>query len=160
MAAETRDSPLTMYLVYKIATRSGDFELASDCLSRVSSAGDSQKYLYACVIDAYKSENKLCAVEAMKKLIDSYGHHTPKQAHIPALFRCTIRLLHRLLDEGAGQESENLVQWQIVEDLCKIFDTGESSTNLVAVYFTNVRHELLPLSRRNTWNRKRSDCLM
>lgn len=119
MAPETQQDPTTQYLMYRVTIRSGDVELASECLESVAAASSmSMELLYACVADSQRVGNRLVVVEAMKKLANVYNYERPDQIHLPALFRCTIMLLHGLLtDKDTDRNS-------VIADLCKMFDAG------------------------------------
>lgn len=123
MTESTQKEPKTMYLMYKVATRSSDPVLASQCLERVSLAAENLDYLYACVIDSQQAGDKACAVEALTKLLEKYEYTSPNPVHLPALLRCTIRLLKSVLDKdgNAYKDSDG------VQHLCNLFDTGKQA---------------------------------
>lgn len=121
MTESTQKEPKTMYLMYKVATRSGDHSLAAQCLESVSLATEHQDYLYACVVDSQQAGDKICAVEALRKLLDKYEYTSPNPVHLPALLRCTIRLLKSVLSSASGPH-ENIDGVQI---LCDLFGTGK-----------------------------------
>ncbi len=114
---------MTRYLLYKVSVRSGDRELATECLESVSASKGNLDFLYACVIDSYHSGDRLCAVESLKMLATSYEHTKPTPVHLPALFRCTIRLLHGLISDESDQTKRD----EIVQDLCGMFVGGTVS---------------------------------
>lgn len=119
MAPETQHDPITQYLMYRVTIRSGDVELASECLESVAAASDtSMELLYACVAESQRVGHKVLAVEAMEKLIEIHKYEQPGQVHLPALFRCTIMLLHGLLSDQEVNRDE------VIVDLCKVFDKG------------------------------------
>ncbi len=120
MSAEAQKEPMTKYLMYKLAVRSCDRDLATECLESVSSSTDGQELLYACVIEAHHSGDQVCAVGALKKLIEKYEFKSPSPIHLPALLRCTIRLLCKFLDGEDGEDG----QGAITRDICDIFDAG------------------------------------
>lgn len=118
--AVQRDA-LTCYLMHKSAVRSGDEGLAAECLENVASASSSPEFLYACVVDAQQSGEKRCAIAALKKLVLSHEVDASGPVYLPALLRCTIRLLWTCLDdqvEGEGNPGGT------IDDLCKIFEGG------------------------------------
>lgn len=119
MAPGTQQDPMTQYLMYRVAIRSGDAELASKCLENVAASSSvSLELLYACVADSQRVGNKLTVIEAMKKLAEVHDYEHPGQLHLPALFRCNIMLLHGLL---ADKEQDKI---SVVGDLCEMFEAG------------------------------------
>lgn len=119
MAPETQQDPMTQYLMYRVTIRSGDLELASECLDSIAAAsGTSMELLYACAADSQRVGNKLSVVETIKKLAEFYDHERPGQLHLPALFRCNIMLLNGFLTDN------KVDQVSIIADLCKTFDSG------------------------------------
>lgn len=95
--------------------------MASQHLGRVCGAAINHDLLYACVLDSQQAGDKLCAVTALKKLVGQYQYKAPSPIHLPALLRCTIRLLYAVLED-----SEVLVDKEvIVQDLCEVFTGGE-----------------------------------
>lgn len=121
MAESTQREPKTMYLMYKVATRTGDRSLATRCLESVSLATEQQDYLYACVVDSQQAGDKVCAVEALRKLLEKHEYKSPSPVHLPALLRCTIRLLKSVLDSDGGRCGE----MDGVQYLCELFDAGK-----------------------------------
>lgn len=114
----TQKDPNTQYLMYKVSVRSGDREMAAECLGAIARASPKQLvFLYACVADGQRSGDKLIAVDALKKLADIYDFEHPGQVHLPALLRCTVMLLHTILESGEEKES-------VIASLCSIFDAG------------------------------------
>lgn len=109
---------MTAYLVFKIAIRVEDRALAEKCLETVAQAPDHVDYLGACIAESQKAGDIHCAIAALKKLQERYEYEKPDLIHLPALFRCTIRLL-ALLADRSGTETEG-----IVVDLCEQFDAG------------------------------------
>lgn len=120
MTESAQKEPNTIYLMYKVATRSGDRSLAAQCLEHISLTAEQQNYLYACAIDSQQIGDKICAVGALRKLLEKYEYASPNPVHLPALLRCTIRLLKSVL-EGDISVLEDL---DGVQFLCDLFDTG------------------------------------
>lgn len=115
------DEPMTAYLAFKVAIRIGDRELAERCLESVSKTADHIEYLGACIAESQKAEDIYCAISGLRKLHGNFKHQVPNKIHLPALFRCAIRLLNYLLEEPGDQEKKV----EIVDELCCEFDAGE-----------------------------------
>ena len=119
MSPQSCKEPMTAYLAFKVAIRVEDRALAEKCLDTVSQAPDNVDYLGACIAESQKAGDITCAIAALRKLQERYEHREPNSIHLPALFRCTIRLLNLLADRP-GVETNS-----IVNDLCEEFDAGQ-----------------------------------
>lgn len=120
MSLETQKDPMTQYLMYRTTIRSGDVDIASDCLESVARSNISFELLYACVADSQRVGDRLTTLKAMKKLADVYDYEKPGKVHLPALLRCTIMLQHGLLNRDAEIDQDS-----VVADMCKMFDGGK-----------------------------------
>jgi len=125
MTEAAQREALTCYLMHKAAVRSGDEELAAECLENVALANPAREYLYACVVDAQQTGEKRCAIAALKKLVLCHELKAPGPVHLPALLRCTIRLLWTCLDDQVEGDSNQSVT---IQDLCDMFEGGRCST--------------------------------
>lgn len=123
MADETRKEPRTLYLMYKIAVRDDDREEATRCIEGMSQGPEPLEYLYACCVDAQEASHRAFAVEALSKLLEKSAHSPSSPVHLPALLRCTTRLM---VKDVEGEEDERGRQ-EAVQKLCGVFDKGESS---------------------------------
>jgi hypothetical protein len=119
MSPQSCNEPMTAYLAFKVAIRVEDRALAEKCLDTVGQAPDNVDYLGACIAESQKAGDIMCAIAALRKLEEKYEHKEPNSIHLPALFRCTIRLLN-LLAERPGVDTNG-----IVNDLCEEFDAGQ-----------------------------------
>lgn len=124
MTAETQKDPMTQYLMYRTTIRSGDVDIASDCLENVARSNISFELLYACVADSQRVGDRLITLEAMKKLAEVYNYEKPGKVNLPALLRCTIMLQHGFLNSD-----EKVDQDPVVADMCKMFDGGRVTVN-------------------------------
>jgi hypothetical protein len=120
---------MTQYLMYKVSVQNGDRDLASECLEAVSRASANQVFLYACVIDSQRAHDKTIAVEALKRLVDKYEDAAPNPVHLPALLRCTIRLLHTLL----VSKDEDTDDATLANDLCNMFEESKGHVHVMTV---------------------------
>ena len=118
MSTQSWKEPMTAYLAFKVAIRVEDRALAQKCLEIIGQAPDHLDYLGACIAESQKAGDISCAISALKKLQEKYEYTEPCSIHLPALFRCTIRLLN-LLAERPGADIN-----AIVNDLCQEFDDG------------------------------------
>jgi hypothetical protein len=122
------NDPRTRFLMYKISIRSGDANLALDCLE-VANQGSSKdpSILYACVLDAQEVGDKKMALAALKLLLEKHQFNPPSTMHLPALLRCTIRLLNSQLDSKSTSEVDSDPD-DIADQLGKLFEGGEMHT--------------------------------
>jgi hypothetical protein len=108
--------------MYKIALRSDDREEAARCIEGISQASQPIEYLYACCLDAKSAPHKDYALEALTSLLAKNEHSPSSSIHLPALLRCTIRLLVKGVDEQTDQSDGR----KAVQELCRVFSEGRS----------------------------------
>lgn len=117
MAPATQLDPMTQYLMYRTTIRSGDAEMAAECLENVARSSIRFELLYACVADSQNVGDRFVTLQAMKRLAAVYDYKKPGKVNFPALCRCTIMLQHGLLNS-----SDKMDQETVVTDLCDMFD--------------------------------------
>ncbi|KAK3387485.1 meiosis protein SPO22/ZIP4 like-domain-containing protein [Podospora didyma] len=122
MSKQSWNEPMTGYLAFKVAIRTEDRALAEQCLVEISTSPDHIDYLGACIAESQKAGDIFCAIAALKKVQEKYEFKEPNSIHLPALFRCTIRLLHILVDRPDARENG------IIEELCVAFEAVLYST--------------------------------
>jgi hypothetical protein len=121
MPESQRNTAQTRHLMYKVALQSSDSELAAESLELVChSSGKDASLLYACVLEAQQASDKRQVLLALQRVLERYDYNAPKGIHLPALLRCTTRLLR---SEIASQGIPNN---QAMDDLCKIFEGAAS----------------------------------
>lgn len=125
MSPQSWQDPMTAYLGFKAAIRMEDRELAEKCIEVVASAPNHVDYLGACVAESQQAQDVLCAFAALKKLQAKLEYNKPSEVHIPALFRCTIRLLNFVLDRPDAERN------RIIDALCAEFEAGRSMNNFL-----------------------------
>ncbi|KAK1659678.1 meiosis protein SPO22/ZIP4 like-domain-containing protein [Colletotrichum godetiae] len=119
MSEATQNEPMTRYLMYKAALRSSDQELAAECLERVAlSAPDDLNFLYACVLEAQQAGDKVCAMQAMKQLVEKFEFSDASPIHLPALLRCNIRLAVSVAESEKGPRERQ----SVVEEVLVMFE--------------------------------------
>ena len=90
MPEATQNESITRYLMFRVAVQDNDYELVTDCLSVVMKQADKDPtYLYACVLEAQKSNMRHVTVAALQALSEKLQ----QGVHLPSLLRCTARLL-------------------------------------------------------------------
>ncbi|KAM7220206.1 Meiosis protein SPO22/ZIP4 like domain containing protein [Rhypophila decipiens] len=120
------NEPMTAYLAFKVAIRVKDRDLAERCLEAVSQTKEHIDYLGACIAESQKAEDIESAISGLKKLHDKYERKASPggKIHLPALFRCSIRLLNCLLESPEYQDKKE----NIVNELCLEFESVLYST--------------------------------
>jgi hypothetical protein len=121
LPASSQNEGMTRYLAYKLALKSNDIRLASECLeSLVKNVDREPRYLYACVLEAQQSGNRAMAVAAFQALVNQ----PPNGVQLPALFRCTARLLM----EEVGEQSQ--AKAEATSELVHLFETLSANTKV------------------------------
>jgi hypothetical protein len=120
MPESGQDAAESQYLMYKLALRSADAELAGSSLEKLCKcSGKDATLVYACVLEAMQTGEKQQAVSALKKVLDICEYSAAKGVHLPALLRCTIRLLKSELDVDTNRRDV------VMEELCRAFRAGK-----------------------------------
>ncbi|KAK5656256.1 hypothetical protein OQA88_5018 [Cercophora sp. LCS_1] len=117
MSPTSLKEPMTAYLAFKLAVRTDDRELAERCLRTIALAPDHVDYLGACIAEAHRVGDIFSAIAALKKLERNFEYKEPNSINLPALFRCTIRLLGTLIGR------EDVDEDKFVETMCEEFET-------------------------------------
>ncbi len=126
MSTQTRGEPPTAYLVFKLALRSSDRELASQCLESLSTSQDHNEYLSACIAESQHTGDVISAIDGLKRLVSKYEYQAPNPVNLPALLRSVIRLLYSILDKPVDNDGQKTV---VIQDLCNMFETGTTPTS-------------------------------
>ncbi|RFU28018.1 hypothetical protein B7463_g8334, partial [Scytalidium lignicola] len=111
MSDTAKEEPMTRFLMYKIAIRCGDIDLASECLEKVSvvSTKDSN-LLYACVLDAQQVGNRDQAVKALQLVLEKHNYGAPSEVHLPSLLRVTIGLMASRFEAVESKDTSEYVE--------------------------------------------------
>lgn len=118
MAEDTQKEPRTLYLMYKIAVRGDDREAATTCLEGISKVREPLEYLYACCLDAQEARHKQFAIEALSKLVEKNAHSPSSTIHLPALLRCTLRLMVKEYEDLSDETEDN----NKAQKICDVFN--------------------------------------
>ena len=122
LPVSSKNEGMTRYLAYKLALKSNDVRLASECLeSLVKNVDREPRYLYACVLEAQQSGNRAIAVAALQALVNQ----PPNGVQLPALFRCTARLLMEELGDGSQTKVE------ATDELVHLFETASANMKVL-----------------------------
>ncbi|GKT56458.1 transcriptional regulator [Colletotrichum tofieldiae] len=119
MSETAQNEPMTRYLMYKVALRSADREMAAECLERIGvAAGQEPDFLYACVLEAQQAGDRVCAMQAMKQLVNKFEFSEASPVHLPALLRCNIRLAVSVMES----EKDAATRKAAVEEILALFE--------------------------------------
>ena len=114
MSEANKSDASTQYLLYKVALRCQDAEMAAQCLSTIcSSSTKDGTLLYACVLEAQRVGDQGQIITALQRVLEQFNYSTPPGVHLPALLRCNARLLMRSIDNLTKDDNESL---------CKVFE--------------------------------------
>ncbi|TGO23157.1 hypothetical protein BPAE_0142g00190 [Botrytis paeoniae] len=114
-----KEEPLTRFLMYKIAIRSEEVELAAECLERVASCTEDPSLLFACVLDAQQVGNKKHVLDALWLVLDKCGYGAQENVRLPSIIRMIIVLLVGMID--AENTPTNYAR-ENIEKLCTMFE--------------------------------------
>lgn len=125
---------MTRFLMFKIAIRCKDIELASECLEKVSTVSTKDaNLLYACVLDAQQVGNREQALRALQLVLEKHDYSAPNTIHLPSLLRVTIGLMVSQFDNiESKSNSEHSEGYE--EKLCKLFEAGKLTRNIFTAY--------------------------
>ncbi len=127
MSESARDEPMSRFLLYKVAVRSGDIDLAAECLAIVSaSSTEDPTLMYACCLDAQQAGNKTQTLLALQLVLENYTCKPSAGLHFPSLIRLAIGLMESILDEPPNKDgSEN--SETIIERMCIAFEKASGA---------------------------------
>ncbi|XP_044723905.1 meiosis protein SPO22/ZIP4 like domain-containing protein [Hirsutella rhossiliensis] len=118
-----QEDALTGYLMFKVSLLSWDHELGCQSIAHLSKVSDTARgrdILYACVREAQQFGDKLCTLAALKAVADSWAVGGLVSDSLPAILRCTIRLMHMTEEEEDAREALT-EKPDFTEDICEVF---------------------------------------
>ncbi|KAI4281274.1 MAG: hypothetical protein L6R38_003832 [Xanthoria sp. 2 TBL-2021] len=117
MSDSTERDSSTRYLLYKVALKCQDADLAAECLESISKEqGKDANLLYACVLEAQKNGDRLQVIRALSQVLEKTTYQAAAGLHLPALLRLTARMLIQELESGQSQDQH------CIDELCKVFE--------------------------------------
>ncbi|KAL2219458.1 meiosis protein SPO22/ZIP4 like-domain-containing protein [Thermoascus aurantiacus ATCC 26904] len=116
---ECQSAPLTTYLMYKLALQDEDLKLGNACLESLCKLDkEGTTYILACVAEAQRSGSTRQGITALQHLLERLDYSPGHGIHLPALLRCTARLIALELRDNEADNPE------LKEQLCKIFEVA------------------------------------
>lgn len=124
MSEVARNEPMTRFLMYKIAIRCKESEVAAECLDAIGSTCKDPTLLYACVLDAQRMGDRPQTLAALQLVLDKFSYGAPNSIHLPSLLRLTIGLTTTTPADGPKEAGER------AEKLCRLFEGGKALCRL------------------------------
>ena len=124
----------TRFLLYKVGIRMQDSNLVYECLEAISkSSKKDATILYACVLEAQKIGQRDLAIATIQVVLNKYKYGAPPGIHVPALLRCTTRLLISTLEAGSSLECKR----NAVKSLDRTFQEAANIANTMQMEATS-----------------------
>ncbi|KUJ18222.1 SPO22-domain-containing protein [Mollisia scopiformis] len=125
MSNSARNEPMSRFLMYKIAVRGGDTELATECLHFISTAARTTHdltLLYGCVLDAQSIGDKTQTLAGLQLVLEKSDYGAQSAVHVPSLLRLTISLSVALLEEHVDTQDIGTI-----ERICAAIEKGATA---------------------------------
>ncbi|CAL3972847.1 unnamed protein product [Diplocarpon coronariae] len=123
MPDTAKSEPMSRFLMYKIAVRCRETELAAECLQLIGSASTKDpKILYACVLEAQQAGDRVQTLAALQLVLERCGYESPS-INLPSLLRLTMTLMVQQIDEFS-KNSDDVNADALVERLCTVYERG------------------------------------
>lgn len=119
---------MTSYLMFKVSLLGWDHDLGRQSIVQLTKSSDLARrrdILYACVREAQQFGDRLCTLESLKAVANSWTIGGVASESLPAILRCTIRLMHMDEDENDVRQGRT-EKPDFSEDICKVFSRGVS----------------------------------
>jgi hypothetical protein len=127
MPEAARNEPMTRFLMYKVAIRCDEVQLAAESLDIISQASAKDPtLLYACCLEAQQIGNKRQTIRALIFLVEKYDSAPPTSLNMPSLLRLIISLLTKVVEGSKRREGSTELDKDI-EKLCRMYEVGECS---------------------------------
>ncbi|KAF8454550.1 meiosis protein SPO22/ZIP4 like-domain-containing protein [Terfezia claveryi] len=117
MSESGKQSPSTLFLMFKVALRTSNHQLAESTIQGICETPlRDHRALYACALDAHTLGNEDETLKALKHVLRHMDDLPTESIHKPAVLRCTIRLTISIIDRAKGGEISN------AESLCRLLE--------------------------------------
>ncbi|KAK0108478.1 hypothetical protein ONS95_003281 [Cadophora gregata] len=127
MPSAAQNEAMTRFLMYRIAVRCDEQELAAECLQIISStSNDDPKLMYACVLDAQQAGNKSHTLNALQHVLEKSTYETTS-VNLASLLRLTITLTVQALDEASKKQNNSAEFEATLEKLCTMYEKGSAA---------------------------------
>ncbi|KAI9741250.1 MAG: hypothetical protein M1834_002966 [Cirrosporium novae-zelandiae] len=119
MSEPRNKNPLTKHLMYKVAARTDDDKLATECLEAIcAQSSEDTSLLYDCILEAERVEKKQQAATILQRILERYDYRPPEGVHPTALLHCIAKLLISELkpDDPSTDKA--------ISNICKLFESA------------------------------------
>ncbi|KAL2027147.1 hypothetical protein VTO58DRAFT_111238 [Aureobasidium pullulans] len=126
MSEVGKASVMTRYLMFKIALQEGDAQLAEESLEGVlkASSKETEKYLFACALEAQQTGDKRQFLATMNKVLEYHERNPSSDVRLPVLLRCIAGAITAELNTNDMPLEAGLTE------LCKVFEAGRTTSPL------------------------------
>ncbi|KAI4718779.1 hypothetical protein E4T48_05036 [Aureobasidium sp. EXF-10727] len=147
MSDHGKSAAMTQYLMYKIALQENDASLAIKSLEGVlkSSSKDTEKYLYACALEAQQMGDRQQFIATMNKVLEFYEKTPLSDVRLPVLLRCIAGSIETELNNNDMPLETGLTE------LCNVFEAATSALIVLARSEDNIERAV---SIRDVLSRK------
>lgn len=122
MPDTAKNEPMSRFLMYKIALRCQDIDMAAENLHFIGSASTKDpKLLYACALDAQKVGDRVQTLAALQLVLERCGYE-PSSINLASLLRLSISLMVQVLDETKKMPNGAAEAECMVEKLCTMYE--------------------------------------
>ncbi|KAH0365376.1 SPO22-domain-containing protein, partial [Aureobasidium melanogenum] len=118
MSSQGKSAAMTQYLMYKLALQENDAELATKSLEGVlkSSSKDTEKYLYACALEAQQIGNRKQFIATLNTILELHDKSSLNDVRLAVLLRCIVGSIETELNNNDMPLDAGLTE------LCKVFE--------------------------------------
>ncbi|KAG9562955.1 SPO22-domain-containing protein, partial [Aureobasidium melanogenum] len=118
MSDQGKSAAMTQYLMYKLALHENDTELATESLEGIlkSSSKDTEKYLYACALEAQQMGDRKQFIATLNKILKLHEKNSLNDVRLAVLLRCIVGSIETELKNNDTRLDAGLTE------LCKVFE--------------------------------------
>ncbi|KAH0269856.1 SPO22-domain-containing protein, partial [Aureobasidium melanogenum] len=118
MSSQSKSAAMTQYLMYKLALQEDDAELATKSLEGVlkSSSKDTEKYLYACALEAQQIADRKQFIATLNKILELHEKNSLNGVRLAVSLRCIVGSIETELKNNDMPLDAGLTE------LCKVFE--------------------------------------
>ncbi|KAG9964353.1 SPO22-domain-containing protein, partial [Aureobasidium melanogenum] len=118
MSDQGKSAAMTQYLMYKLALHENDTELATESLEGIlkSSSKDTEKYLYACALEAQQMGDRKQFIATLNKILKLHEKNSLNDVRLAVLLRCIVGSIETELKNNDMRLDAGLTE------LCKVFE--------------------------------------
>ncbi|KAI9739411.1 MAG: hypothetical protein M1818_005099 [Claussenomyces sp. TS43310] len=143
MADNAKKDPQTRFLMYKVALRTREVEVALEYLHLIYEAStDNPNLLYTCVLDAQEVGDKKITMDALQLVLQNCEYQAPSSVHLPALLRLTIRLATSVIETASSRSEPPDIRRQAQKLISRDDPNGTIFTANEIEWFSKISYNL------------------